>query len=126
MRQIWACHVSSANIESGLGVRCPPFSAHFRGTIWSPRPKQRRCTGTNGTESTGSAKKTGLENLLMAATECPSWVRTIPRNTTLRGSAPPRGAPHLGCVWDPTQCDLKLVLGAPVHGTYSHAHQSTM
>ena len=63
MRQIWAFHVSSAKIESGLGVRCPPFSAHFRGTIWSPRPKQRRCTGTNGTESTGSAKKTGLEPL---------------------------------------------------------------
>eukprot|EP00964_Phaeocystis_antarctica_P054778 scaffold32239_cov94-Phaeocystis_antarctica.AAC.2 len=45
MRQIWAFHVSSAKIESGLGVRCPPFSAHFRGTIWSPRPKQRRCAG---------------------------------------------------------------------------------
>eukprot|EP00964_Phaeocystis_antarctica_P000181 scaffold104_cov99-Phaeocystis_antarctica.AAC.2 len=46
-----------------MGVQCPSFSAHFRGTIWSPRPKQRRCPGTNGTESTGGAKKTGLEPL---------------------------------------------------------------
>ena len=63
MRQIWAFHVSWAKIESGLGVRCPPFSAHFRGTNWSPRPKQRRCTGTSDADSTGNAKKPGLEPL---------------------------------------------------------------
>eukprot|EP00964_Phaeocystis_antarctica_P013776 scaffold7565_cov80-Phaeocystis_antarctica.AAC.6 len=63
MREIWAFYVISAKIESGLGVRCPHFSAHFRGTNWSPRPKQRRCTGTSDTDSTGNAKKPGLEPL---------------------------------------------------------------
>ena len=61
MREIWAFYVISAKIESGLGVRCPPFSAHFRGTNWSPRPKQGRCTGTSDADSTGNAKKPGLE-----------------------------------------------------------------
>ena len=63
MRQIWAFYVILTEIPNGLLVRCPPFDAHFRGTTWSSRAKQRRCTGTNDADSTAKAKNPGLKSL---------------------------------------------------------------
>ena len=63
MRQIWAFYVILTEIPNGLLVRCPPFDAHLRGTTWSSRAKQRRCTGTNDADSTAKAKNPGLKSL---------------------------------------------------------------